>query len=145
VGDDQPAQSWAEQRRHAANEHAASQQRKKDAESQQARAIVAAFVAEAQALGIPPEPLTASPYTGRGRYRTNRTGWYIRQNRSLAIGTDGEYYILTVPASLRARLSGASLPAVEPPLVTGAGGRDGESIPLDTLLRMRLEAGNSFP
>lgn len=137
--------SWAEQRRAAAAEHAASQQRKKDLEATQARAIVAAFVADAHDRGITPVQLTASPYTGRGRYRTDRTGWYIRQNHSLAIGTDGEYYILNVPASLKARWQGVSIAPVDPPLVTGAGGRDGESVPLVDLLRMRLDAGNAFP
>lgn len=139
------SESWARQRSAAAAEHAASQERRKAAESQQARTIVAAFVREAQELGVAPQPLTASSYNGRGRYRTNLTGWYIRQNHSLAIGTDGEYYILNVPGSLRARLTAATVVPVEPPMVTGAGGGDGETVPLDELLRMRLEAGNSFP
>ena len=137
--------SWAEQRRDAAAEHAATQERRTAAETRQAREVVVAFVRDAQRAGIAVRPLTASPYSGRGRYRTAVSGWYIRQNRSLGIGTDAEYYILNVPDSLRARLTSAAITPVEPPLVTGAGGRDGESIPLETLLRMRLEAGNDFP
>lgn len=137
--------SWAQRRRAAAAEHAASQERRKTAESEQARTIVAAFVREATSLGITAQPLTATPYSGGGRYRTNLVGWYIRQNHSLAIGTDGEYYILNVPGSLRARLTSATVPPVDPPLLTGAGGGDGETVPLDQLLRKRLEAGNSFP
>jgi hypothetical protein len=37
---------------------------------------------------------------------------------------------------------------VEPtaaPLQVGAGGRDGDSVALDVLLRLRLEAGRDFP
>jgi hypothetical protein len=142
MGDEVP--SWAEQRRAAAAEHAATQQRRQLAESTQARAIVAEFVAEARRRGIPVQSLTASPYNGRGRYRTNVTGWYIRQNHSLGIGEDWEYYILSVPTSLRGRLTSVTVAPVDPPLVTGAGGRDGESVPLDTLLQQRLDAGDEF-
>ena len=38
--------------------------------------------------------------------KTDKSGWYLRKNESLAIGEDGGYYILTVPGGLRERLPG---------------------------------------
>ena len=44
--------------------------------------------------------------------KTDKAGWYLRKNESLAIGEDGSYYILTVPGGLRERLSGVKLKAI---------------------------------
>ncbi|WNB84943.1 hypothetical protein [Cellulomonas sp. ATA003] len=52
--------------------------------------------------------LAARSYDGRARYRTPLRGWYLRRNESVAVGTDGEFYVLTVPPSLRARFTGVS-------------------------------------
>jgi hypothetical protein len=103
------------------------------------------FVAEAGRRSIDPMPLTAVSYSGRGRYRTDVRGWYIRRNGSLAVGTDAQFYPLTVPGTLRERLTGVRLQPADPPLVVGAGGRDGESIPLADLLQQRLDAGRDWP
>lgn len=118
-------------------ELAAAQER---GESQQAQKLIDAFVTEARARGLASEPLRATLLTGQS-VKTDKVGWYLRKNRSLAIGEDGNYYVLTVPGGLRERLSGARLQPTPPPLVVGKGGRDGESGSLADFLRWRLEAG----
>jgi hypothetical protein len=118
-------------------ELAASQER---AESRQAQVLIDGFVAGAKARGIAPQPLRATLYTGQS-VKTDKVGWYLRKNQSLAIGEDGSYYVLTVPGGLRERFSGVKLKASPPPLVVGKGGRDGESGDLAEFLRLRLEAG----
>jgi hypothetical protein len=110
------------------------------AESKQAQVLIDRFVADARARGIQPHPLRASLYTGQN-VKTDKTGWYLRKNKSLAIGEDGSYYVLTVPGGLRERLNGVKLKPSPPPLVIGKGGRDGESGDLADFLRWRLDAG----
>ncbi len=119
-------------------------ERRRLAEVAQAAALVRQFAADAVAAGISPERLTARSYDGRSRYRTDVTGWYLRRDRSVGVGTDGEFYVLSVPASLRGRLTGVSVPVAEPPLELGKGGRDGESMPMSQALQQRLDAGNSW-
>jgi hypothetical protein len=63
----------------------------------------------------------------------------------MAVGADGGFYVLAVPASLRARLCGAVVQPSEPRLVVGAGGGDGESVPLRELLERRLTRGSDWP
>ncbi|HET9302042.1 MAG TPA: hypothetical protein VFO20_04640 [Propionibacteriaceae bacterium] len=118
-------------------ELAAAQER---AESQQAQKLIDEFVAAAKAKGIAPGPLKATLYTGQS-VKTDKVGWYLRKNQSLAIGEDGSYYVLTVPGGLRERISGVKLQPKPPPLIVGKGGRDGESGDLVDFLRWRLEAG----
>ena len=130
--------AWRERRRDAAAEHADALARRQAAQSLQARGLIAAFVRDATERGVPSVPLTARSYDGRGRYRTPLRGWYLRRNESVAVGTDGEFYILTVPPSLRARLRGATPLASDPPLILGKGGRDGESIDLADALGRAL-------
>ena len=109
-------------------------------ESRAAQDLIDAFVTEAQAREIAPEPLRATLFDGHG-VRTDKTGWYLRKNKSVAIGADGAYYVLTVPGGLRERLGGVKLHPAPPPLEVGRGGRDGETGPLSDFLRWRLEAG----
>jgi hypothetical protein len=118
-------------------ELAAAQER---GESLQAQKLIDAFIVEARARGIASEPLRATLLTGQS-VKTDQIGWYLRKNRSLAIGEDGNYYVLTVPGGLRERLSGARLQPTPPPLIVGKGGRDGETGSLSDFLRWRLEAG----
>ena len=118
-GDDQAA--WREQRRQAG------------------------FVRRAAERGLEAHPLTARTFDGRATYRTKVRGWYLKSNRSVAVGADGGYYLLTVPASLRARFTGAELAPSTPRLIVGAGGGDGETVPLAQLLDRRLEAGTRWP
>jgi hypothetical protein len=117
---------------------AAALDRQRSAETAKARRLIADFVATMQARGVPPIELRARVPGRRVTYRTGQSGWYIRQNRSLAVGTGGEYYVLDVPASLRARLFGATIVPSDPPLIVGRGARDGESIDLAELLHRAL-------
>ena len=65
--------------------------------------------------------------------------------RSVAVGTDGEFYLLTVPDSVRGRVTGVTLAPAQPRLVVGEGARDGERISLSELLDLRLAAGDDWP
>jgi hypothetical protein len=138
--DNQP--SWREKRREASAVHAAALERRKAAETEQARAQLAEFVGNMKAKGIEPRPLRAQVAGSGASYRTSVTGWYLRRNRSLGADTDGNFYILGTPASLKARLLGVRIPPSDPPLTVGLGASDGESIPLAQLLRLRLEEGD---
>ncbi|WP_211289504.1 hypothetical protein [Luteimicrobium subarcticum] len=82
---------------------------------------------------------------GRSRsYRTPLQGWYVRNDRTMAVGTDGELYVLSGPRTWTGTLRGVTpRPVDEPPLVLGAGSRDGESIDLDAALRRTL--GRDLP
>jgi hypothetical protein len=131
--------SWRERRREASAVQAAALERRKAAETEQARAKLAEFVRKMEAKGIQPGLLRA-PVVGSGAsYRTSISGWYLRRNRSLGVDTDGNFYILGVQASLKARLLGVRVSPSDPPLTVGLGARDGESLPLEKLLRLRLE------
>ncbi|MER7459790.1 hypothetical protein [Micromonospora sp. NPDC126480] len=130
---------WREQRRRAVAAHAAADESRRAAETAEAAELVAWFVAEAHRRGLPPERLTARSYDGRGPYRTRLRGWYIDRGRTRAVDVDGRFHLLTVPGGLRARLFGADPQPSPPPLVVGAGGRDGESMPLRAMLTRRLD------
>ena len=132
------AESWRDGRAEASEQHAKAVRRRQAAESRKARALIADFVEQARARGVPPERLRARSYDRRARYRTSTHGWYLRQNQSAAVGTDGEFYLLTVPRSVRSRFTGAHLVPSEPPLILGKGARDGESIDLVDALRIAL-------
>jgi len=142
--DDERA-DWTERRRQAIAGHAAALEAGRAAEAREAAALLDDFVRRATERGLPPHPLTARTFDGRATYRTHVRGWYLKSNRSVAVGEDGEYYVLTVPASLRARFTGADLSPSMPRLIVGAGGGDGETVPLAQLLDRRLDAGVSWP
>lgn len=130
--------TWREQRSRAVESHARAQREAADARSAKARQLIAAFVRTASERGPAPVRLTAPAHHGRTRYRTRLRGWYLDVHRSLAVGTDGEFYVLGVPNSVRARLFGADLRPSPPPLIVGEGGKDGEAIALAELLERRL-------
>jgi hypothetical protein len=136
---------WQEQRRAAAADLADAAARRRAVESAEASRLIADFAAAAQERGLRDTELVARGMDGRGRYKTGVRGWYLRRNKSLGVGVDGAFYVLSVPGGLRARLRGVTLKPTDPPLVIGAGGRDGESIPLPDLLALRLSAGNDWP
>ena len=142
--DDERA-AWQEQRRQAVAGQAAALEAGRAAEAQQAAALLAGFVRQAGERGLAPSVLTATSVDGRARYRTKVRGWYLKSNKSVAVGTDGQYYVLSVPPSLRARFTGADLSPSVPRLVVGAGGGDGETLPLAHLLQRRLDAGADWP
>ncbi|WP_250033422.1 hypothetical protein [Paractinoplanes maris] len=139
------AADWEEQRRQAIAGHAAALEAGRAAEAREAGALLDDFVARAAERGLTPHTLQARTFDGRGTYRTHVRGWYLKSNRSVAVGEDGKYYVLTVPASLRARFAGADLSPSTPRLIVGAGGGDGETVPLKQLLDKRLDAGISWP
>lgn len=122
-----------------AEEMAAFAARRQQRETAAAQALVDAFVRDAVAQGLAPVPLRVTSYDGRGSYRTPLQGWYLR--RSVAVGTDGRFYVLLAPASLAARFRGVEPEPSDPPLVLGAGGRDGESVDLAVALRAVLDRG----
>jgi len=97
-------------------------------------------VAAAKAKGVAAHPIRATLYGGQS-VKTDKVGWYIRKNESIAIGEDGSYYVLTVPGGLRERFTGVKLMPSPPPLIIGRGGKDGESGDLAEFLKWRLEAG----
>ena len=130
--------AWRDERSAAAAAHGEALERRRTGETAQARALIADFVRAAGARGPEPVPLRARSYDGRSRYRTPLTGWYLRRNESVAVATDGEFYVLSVPRSLRALLAGTSVPPSDPPLILGKGGRDGESIDLADALGIAL-------
>jgi hypothetical protein len=110
------------------------------AEAAQAQVLIDAFVARAKANGIDPVPLRAMLYTGQS-VKTDKVGWYLRKNETLAIGDDGAYYILTVPGGLKERLRGVKLEPSPPPMYVGKGGKDGDTGDLkDYLNRILGEA-----
>ena len=127
-------EDWREQRDRAVAAHAAALASKREAEAAQARRLIADFLRQAP----PPEPLTCLSYNGRTRYRTKLMGWYLNKNRTVAVDTAGEYYLLLVPHSFWARMTGVTPRPQQPPLIVGEGGRDGESMPLRDLLARRL-------
>lgn len=138
------ASRWRDRRREAAQELAARAARAREAETVRAREKVAAFVAEARRRGLVTTALVARSGDRRGSYRTGLTGWYLNRDGSLGVSESGDYYVLSCPPSLIGRVRGVTLVPADPPLQVGAGARDGESIALDVLLAMRLEAGDSW-
>lgn len=132
---------WDERRRHAVEVHAEALRRRTADERERAARLIADFARTATERGLPAEPLLARGFGGRARYRTGLRGWYLKPDRSLAVGTDGEFYILSVPDSLVARVRGARLVPAHPGLTIGEGARDGESLPLADLLALRLSQG----
>lgn len=137
--------AWREQRRRAVAGHDAAYQAGRTAEATRARQLIADFVRQAAERGVPTVALVARAVTGNATYRTRLRGWYLKANRSVAVGVDANFYVLTVPASWRARFTGADVPPSQPRLVIGAGGGDGESVPLEILLQRRLAAGDGWP
>lgn len=140
MADEQAA--WVAGRRLAAQHHAAAAQRQADAESSKAQALLDRFVADATGAGLAPEPLRARGLGGSKRtFRTDRRGWYLRRDHSIAVDVDAHYLVLTVPVSWSALFTGATVVASTPPLVVGRGGKDGDAIDLADLLARRLAAG----
>ncbi|SIN42310.1 hypothetical protein [Micromonospora cremea] len=136
---------WRERQRQAVRAHADADARRRAAEQAEAAELVAWFVAEATRRGLPTTRLVARGYDGRGRYRTRLTGWYVDRAGTRAVDVAGRFHLLTVPGGLRARLFGVNPEPSPAPLIVGAGGRDGESIPLRTLLSRLLNDGTDGP
>ncbi|WP_275003454.1 hypothetical protein [Promicromonospora iranensis] len=128
---------WSRQRAEAVRLQAERLQARQDAEHTRAEALLREFVVAARAAGLPPEPLVVQGYGGRGSARTPLQGWYLRVDRTAGISADGEFYVLTAPIGLLDRVRGVRPEPRRPPLLLGAGGKDGDSISLaDALERL---------
>lgn len=128
---------WARQRAEAVRVQGERLAARQDAEHVRAEAMLREFVATARTAGPPPEDLRVQGYGGRGTARTGLKGWYLRVDRTLGVSTDGDFYVLTAPIGLLDRVRGVRPDARRPPLTLGAGGKDGESVPLaDALDRL---------
>jgi hypothetical protein len=133
MGDDE----WARQRAEAVRVQAERLAARQDAEHARAEEMLRDFVAVARTARLAPEDLLVQGYGGRGNARTGLKGWYLRVDRTLGVSTDGGFYVLTAPIGLLDRVRGTRLEPRRPPLVLGAGGKDGESVPLaDALDRL---------
>jgi len=124
------AAAWRARRREAAAAHADALARRQQAESAQARVMIAEFVARATVDGPPAQPLHARSSDGRARYKTPLRGWYLRVDESVGVDVDGNFYVLRAQPSLAARWRGVEPEQSDPPLILGKGGRDGESLDL---------------
>ncbi len=118
--------------------HAAAQRRRSEEDSGKAQVLIDRFVVQATQAGLPTEELTARPYSGGGRYRTGLVGWYLRRDRSIGVGQDGSFYVLTVAPVPFGRWRTVRVDPTPPPLEAGKGARDGEAVDLDVLLEERL-------
>lgn len=136
------AARWREERRVAAEHHARALAARQAAESARARELLRGLVGQARTDGPPPEPLVVRSFDGRHTYRTPLRGWYLRQDRSVAVDTDGEFYVLRAPSSIAATFRGVRPEPSDPPLVLGAGGKDGESLDLEVAIARVLAAGS---
>ncbi len=130
---------WATRRNRAVAVHAADLARREAVDAARAAELLREFVTAAGERGLAPVPLTARSYGGRRRYRTRLRGWYLSPDETVAVAEDGRFYLLTVPGSLAARFTGVDVEPAMPRLVLGEGGRDGERIPLRTVLDRLLE------
>ncbi len=125
---------WAEQRTEAARVQAERLRARQDAVHQQAEGLLAEFLPVVTAHGPAPVPLRVRGYGGRGVARTPLKGWYLRFDRTAALGTDGKFYMLIAPLSGLDRLKGVRPTPARPPMVLGEGGKDGESVELPIAL-----------
>jgi len=124
-----PTDDWVARRTEAAREQERRLRERQEVEHRKARAILAEFTAVARER-LPAERLVVQGYGGRGRATSDVEGWYLRLDKTVGLGTDGEFYVLTAPLGLLDRVRGVTLRPTPPPLVIGAGGKDGDSIEL---------------
>lgn len=108
------------------------------AEAAKAQVLIDEFLRAAEAAGLRPRPLKAVTLDGHV-VKTDKVGWYLRTNHSVALDTQGNYYSLVVPGGWKERLRGVKLQPTLPPLVIGRGGRDGETGDLNEFLAWTLD------
>lgn len=135
---DDDQEDWARHRREVFETKERALRAAREAEHEQATALIRDGVARFEQAGIAPVPLRARPYRGGGTIRTSLTGWYLKKDRSLAVDREGRYYVMRVDGGLRARLQGATPEPGSAPLIVGRGARDGDTFRLEELLEMRL-------
>ncbi|NHB84628.1 hypothetical protein G7085_08460 [Tessaracoccus sp. HDW20] len=108
------------------------------AEAAKAQVLIDQFLLDAEAAGLKPRPLKARTLDGH-LVKTDKVGWYLRTNHSVALDTDGNYYSLVVPGGWKERFTGVKLQPTLAPLVIGRGGRDGETGDLKEFLAWALD------
>jgi len=111
---------------------------RQDALHAKAEGILAEFLPVIVEHGPAPEPLRVQGYGGKLDARTKLQGWYLRINKTAALGVDGRFYILIAPLTLADKMTGVTPKPTRPPMVLGEGGRDGESIDLPVALERLL-------
>jgi len=132
-----PASTAAQQRQLDVQRRAELLQATQRRESARAQQMIDEFVVKAKASG--PSPVTLDARTVNGRVvKTGVTGWYLRRDHTVAIGTDGGYYILSAVDAPGLPWRPAKVTPTEPPLVVGRGGKDGESGDLKDFLARAL-------
>ncbi len=131
---------WHTERSAAAAELLARLNARQRQEGEQAQAMLDVFVIAARKRGLEPEPLRVRGYRGSESARTNLRGWYLRKDRKAGVDTSGAFYLLSAPLTIRERLTGVQPTPSTPPLVLGAGGRDGDSVALGDALERLLPA-----
>ncbi|HLR27229.1 MAG TPA: hypothetical protein VK086_00945 [Ruania sp.] len=136
---------WAQQRREAAAEHERRLHERQRAEARKAQSMLDRFLQAANHQQLAAEPLVVQGYGGRGKARTPLRGWYLRVDRTCAVGTDGSFYVLTAPLSAWDRLRGVRPEPKDPPLLIGAGGKDGNAIYLSEALERLLPGWQDHP
>ena len=107
-------------------------------EAAQAQRLIDDFLVTARVEGLTPVPLRAQLMDGH-EARTDKRGWYLNAQHSLAIGENGEYYHLVVPGGAVERLRGVKLHPSLPPMHIGQGGRDGETGDLKEFLTWLID------
>lgn len=132
-------EDWSRHRRQAFEVKEQALRAAREEEHLRATSTIREAIERFRDAGITPIPLRARPYTGSGTIRTALEGWYLKQDRSLAVDAEGRYYVMRVDGGLRSRLRGATPEPSLAPLVVGRGARDGDSFRLEELLQMRLE------
>jgi hypothetical protein len=137
------AAQWRAEQAERAEYHVQARRLRSEQESEKAQVLIDRFVERATEAGLATEKLTARPWSGRGRYRTGVVGWYLRRDRSIGVGRDGNFYILTVAPVRFGQWRTVPLEPSPPPLQVGKGAKDGESFALEDLLEMRLQGSDS--
>lgn len=127
------SEDWAAGRREAAAELHRRLEERKRIEAGKAQELIDAFLATAATDAVPPEPLMVKGRRG-GTTRTTLTGWYLKTDNSVAVATDGHFYVLIADLGLKERLRGYTPSPTDPPLIVGEGGGDGETIDMSAAL-----------
>ena len=129
-------ESWEATRREHARLKAESLEASKAAQSAEAQRMLDQFVRAAHAVQLPTAPLVVKGYE-KGTARTPLHGWYLKNDHSVAVDIEGNFYLLKAFLSVRERLRGTTPNPTDPPLVLGYCGRDGEVIDLaDALTKL---------
>lgn len=139
----QPGADWAADRDEAVAGHHARLQARRESEHRRAEEMLATFVQAATERGLPPVPLRVQGYAPKRSARTDLEGWYLRIDERAAVDTSGNFYLLTLPLSLLDSFRQIRIEPSRPPLVLGAGGRDGEAIELRRALDRILPGWNN--